>query len=751
MNFRSGESVQDRYQLIELIGEGGSGSTYRAVRFHDGGEVAIKILSLRHINDWKKLELFEREAKILAQLNHPQIPKYLEYFQIDTETDRSFCIVQELAPGKPLTEWVKSGWHGTEAEIKDIATQLLEILIYLQQQTPPLIHRDIKPNNIIRDDAGRIFLVDFGAVQDVYQHTLMGGNTVAGTYGYMSPEQFRGRAESASALYGLGATILYLLTHRSPADLPQSRLKLNFRSRVNISERFADWLEGMLEPDLTDRFTSATQALAALNGKYRKSQRGIKTGFPWQGAIAATLIAVTSISIFHQYRYVFLDVVGLKPRDLCNSIANIDNYLAHGGNIETEIDTHSFNSNKGSILHCAIETNRLEIIAYLLNKGANPNALDNFKTTPIYRTVASDLPSPNKSKIISLLVEAKADISRGQTYLHNNNNGIEEDRSPLFEAVHRGELDLAEQLINFGANPNPLLKCKNSSLLIHEFVSSDRRIYRKEDNLEVNKFLDILTYHNLVVGIDSQDKAGNTPLHIIALKNTSPFLLEKFIELKANVNLINKDGATALMITGEPSMVEALLAAGARTNDRDKNGDTALTLVLKNYIYDPTAFQHHPNLIHQQEQLERVMRIVTSLLDRGANPNLANNEGLSALYLLTRPHQSRGMPGMNECIGSAVSEDKILNLLVKYGANLKTIGSRGNTPLHQAAQNGDLLFMKQLIELGADPLTKDRNGQDAIELLLHARYSNFVPAQKVKAELYRCYAPNRPTNSVNTR
>ena len=79
-----------------------------------------------------------------------------------------------------------------------------------------------------------------------------------------------------------GDTILYRLTHRSPADLPQVRLKLNFRAHVNISDRFADWLEGMLEPDLTDRFNSATQALAASNGKYRKSRQGIKTGFPYK-------------------------------------------------------------------------------------------------------------------------------------------------------------------------------------------------------------------------------------------------------------------------------------------------------------------------------------------------------------------------------------------------------------------------------------------------------------------------------------
>jgi eukaryotic-like serine/threonine-protein kinase len=68
--------IDDRYQLIEFLGEGGSGSTYRGTRLTDGATVAIKILSLRHLNDWRQLELFEREAKVLAQISHPQIPKY---------------------------------------------------------------------------------------------------------------------------------------------------------------------------------------------------------------------------------------------------------------------------------------------------------------------------------------------------------------------------------------------------------------------------------------------------------------------------------------------------------------------------------------------------------------------------------------------------------------------------------------------------------------------------------------------------
>jgi serine/threonine protein kinase len=145
-----------------------------------------------------------------------------------------------------------------------MANQILDILVYLQQLVPPVIHRDIKPQNIIRRDDGQLFLVDFGAVQDVYHQTITGGSTVVGTYGYMAPEQFRGKAVLATDLYGLGATIIYLLTSKTPTDLPQRKLKIDFRSHVRINKQFADWLERMIEPVAEDRFSTAKEALAVL-------------------------------------------------------------------------------------------------------------------------------------------------------------------------------------------------------------------------------------------------------------------------------------------------------------------------------------------------------------------------------------------------------------------------------------------------------------------------------------------------------
>jgi eukaryotic-like serine/threonine-protein kinase len=156
------------YRVLGILGEGGSGITYRAENTETQQLVALKALSLRRMEDWKSLELFDREAAVLSQLNRRGIPKYIDYFYTDIQDDRYFYIIQELAPSKTLQEWIASGWRPPEKEIKELAIQLLEILIYLHGRRPPIVHRDIKPSNILRDETGNIYLVDFGAVQQTY-------------------------------------------------------------------------------------------------------------------------------------------------------------------------------------------------------------------------------------------------------------------------------------------------------------------------------------------------------------------------------------------------------------------------------------------------------------------------------------------------------------------------------------------------------------------------------------------------------
>ncbi len=270
---KKNDIIQDRYRLVQVLGRGGSGITYRAEDTWAKQWVAVKVVSLRQMQDWKVLDLLEREAQTLKSLDHPAIPKYLDSFQIDSEDNRAFYLVQQLVPGRSLDSLIEQGWRPDEAEAQQIAQQVLEVLSYLQSLTPPIIHRDIKPQNLLYksmpDGSKQLSLVDFGSVQDTYRHTVTGGSTVVGTFGYMAPEQFRGQADLTTDLYGLGATLLFLLTRDDPAHLPEKNFRLDFRSQAarmgnEVSDFFGDWLDCLIAPDTDSRFGAAQDALVSL-------------------------------------------------------------------------------------------------------------------------------------------------------------------------------------------------------------------------------------------------------------------------------------------------------------------------------------------------------------------------------------------------------------------------------------------------------------------------------------------------------
>ncbi|KAH8948411.1 hypothetical protein BDL97_11G092500 [Sphagnum fallax] len=261
-----GDIVAGKYTIVGVLGQGGASTTYEA-KTQDGEVVALKALSLRNMRGWKDLELFEREAKVLKSLRYPSIPEYIDYFQIDSPSDCGFYIVQRVAKGRSLKDLVESGWRVPEEEVKRIAIEVLDVLQYLGSLRPPVYHRDIKPENIILDEAsGKVKLVDFGAVQDAAS-AMQIGSTVVGTYGYMAPEQFQNRAGPQTDLYGLGATLLYVVSGCSPSSFPQKRLKVVFRDLVNVTPHLGDVIEQLLEPAPEDRFQSAEEAINALKGE----------------------------------------------------------------------------------------------------------------------------------------------------------------------------------------------------------------------------------------------------------------------------------------------------------------------------------------------------------------------------------------------------------------------------------------------------------------------------------------------------
>ncbi|AFY52688.1 serine/threonine protein kinase [Rivularia sp. PCC 7116] len=262
------EILGSRYSIREQLGKKPGRYTYLALDEATHDLVVVKLLKFDRDFEWDSLKLFEREAEILRNLSHPFIPQYLDYFEVDSAETKGFALVQSYIDAKSLEEQVKTGRTFNEAELKEIAEKLLNILIHLHQLKPAIVHRDIKPSNILLtnrsgNSVGEVYLVDFGSVQNitVVENTTL---TVVGTYGYMSPEHFGGRAVPTSDLYSLGATLLYLATGIHPADFPQKDLQIQFEDKTQLSPHFTSWLKKVLEPSREKRFNSAEMALAAL-------------------------------------------------------------------------------------------------------------------------------------------------------------------------------------------------------------------------------------------------------------------------------------------------------------------------------------------------------------------------------------------------------------------------------------------------------------------------------------------------------
>jgi hypothetical protein len=254
-----------RYQVLAEHRQGGFGTTFHA-RTDAGTEVMLKVLRLERMGSWKAHELFEREAAVLRALDHPAIPAWIDDFPLGTaEVPTGFALVQQLIPGPTLHERRRAGGLDPD-EMRAWFQQILQVLVYLHGRSPPVIHRDVTPRNIILRPEGAA-LVDFGSVQAALRGSHTVSSTAAGTFGYAPPEQFVGRAGPGSDLYGLGMSYLAAASGREPEQMPVDGLRVDVRTLLpTLEPRLRALLERMTAPDPRQRLGSAAEALAALGG-----------------------------------------------------------------------------------------------------------------------------------------------------------------------------------------------------------------------------------------------------------------------------------------------------------------------------------------------------------------------------------------------------------------------------------------------------------------------------------------------------
>lgn len=269
---RSGQLFRERYKIIKVLGRGGFGVTYLAQDTLLPGSplCVIKQLCPKTQNPMsleRAKVRFRREARILANLgSHSQIPQLLDYFTLNGE----FYLVQEFIQGATLAHEVRSRGRQNEVQVKGFLREILPVLGFIHRHR--IIHRDIKPPNIIRcRHDGRLVLIDFGAVREFLSDGETGAyqapmTQFVGTPGFAPPEQLALRPCYSSDIYALGMTCLYLLTCRTPVEFTtDSRTgEIQWERSVSLSPHFTKVLQRMLKPAPEDRYSRVDELERAL-------------------------------------------------------------------------------------------------------------------------------------------------------------------------------------------------------------------------------------------------------------------------------------------------------------------------------------------------------------------------------------------------------------------------------------------------------------------------------------------------------
>lgn len=210
--------IQNRYLIVQMIGKGGMGEVYLAVDQRLGSAVALK---RTFFNDNNALgSAFEREARILARLRHPVLPKVIDHF---SENGDQFLVMEHIS-GDDLAKRLENATEPFPLSwVMFWADQMLDALSYLHSHEPPIVHRDIKPQNLKLTDENHIVLLDFGLSKDFDTNSASNSLNSASVAGYSphfaSMEQIRGTGTDArSDLYSFSATLYQLLTNKVPAD-----------------------------------------------------------------------------------------------------------------------------------------------------------------------------------------------------------------------------------------------------------------------------------------------------------------------------------------------------------------------------------------------------------------------------------------------------------------------------------------------------------------------------------------------------
>jgi eukaryotic-like serine/threonine-protein kinase len=273
MTLDRGMLLNGRYKIVDILGQGGMASIYRAVDENLNLEVAVKE-NLFTTEDYARQ--FRLEAVILASLRHPNMPRVTDHFVIQ---EQGQYLVMDYIEGEDLRQRMDRVGILPDEEVVVLGVAITEALIYLHSRTPPVIHRDIKPGNVKINPQGQVYLVDFGLAKVENEGQLTTTGARAMTPGYSPPEQYgTARTDHRTDIYSLGATLYSALTNALPEDglaraMGQVGLTPIRMRNPGVSRRLASVIEKALEVHPEDRYQNAEEFQHALLNARSTSRR----------------------------------------------------------------------------------------------------------------------------------------------------------------------------------------------------------------------------------------------------------------------------------------------------------------------------------------------------------------------------------------------------------------------------------------------------------------------------------------------
>jgi hypothetical protein len=292
-------ALTDRYTFTTTLGDRGPVLTRLATDQTTGETVVIKTLSVKRAASAREIDLFTRECAVLEHLSHPQIPRFITHVVEDAGAsptgtgDVLLHLVMERVDGRSLKDLIDGGRSFNEREVRDIARRIATVLAYIHEKSPPVVHRDLKPSNVLLKNDGTIVLIDFGAVK----RAAAGDTTIVGTFGYMPPEQYEGRARPSSDVFALGMTLIALLTHKEPGSFGDEGARGEFRKLANASAPLLDLIDDMIAIDPARRPQNGADVVARIDALDRPRVKAVAPQKAQSAVVGAALVALVVVAM----------------------------------------------------------------------------------------------------------------------------------------------------------------------------------------------------------------------------------------------------------------------------------------------------------------------------------------------------------------------------------------------------------------------------------------------------------------------